>query len=127
LAVGGVIGTIVALLTQRYDLAWVEQTLSLVTAYGGYILAEDLGGSGVIGVVTAGLVIGNLSLTPGERPQKRSTMIEFWEFIIFLVNSIVFLLLGDQVSVSLLFRTYRHQHGRHWGSVAIAGGGHLRL
>jgi CPA1 family monovalent cation:H+ antiporter len=97
LAVGGVIGTIVALLTQRYDLAWVEQTLSLVTAYGGYILAEDLGGSGVIGVVTAGLVIGNLSLTPGERPQKRSTMIEFWEFIIFLVNSIVFLLLGDQV------------------------------
>lgn len=97
LGVGGVIGTIVALLTQRYDLAWVEQTLTLVTAYGGYILAEDLGGSGVIGVVTAGLVIGNLSLVPGEQPQKRSTMIEFWEFIIFLVNSIVFLLLGDQI------------------------------
>lgn len=97
LGVGGIIGTIVALLTQRYDLAWVEQTLTLVTAYGGYILAEDLGGSGVIGVVTAGLVIGNLSLTPGEQPQKRSTMIEFWEFIIFLVNSIVFLLLGDQI------------------------------
>ncbi|RZM74911.1 sodium:proton antiporter [Leptolyngbya iicbica LK] len=97
LGVGGVIGTIVALLTQRYDLAWVEQTLSLVTAYGGYILAEDLGGSGVIGVVTAGLIIGNLSLVPGEQPQKCSTMIEFWEFIIFLVNSIVFLLLGDQI------------------------------
>ncbi|MEO1068177.1 MAG: cation:proton antiporter, partial [Cyanobacteria bacterium J06638_6] len=44
------------------------------------------------------LVIGNLSLLPGgERPQKRPTMIEFWEFVIFLVNSIVFLLLGDQV------------------------------
>ena len=97
LGVGGVIGTIVALLTQRYELAWVEQTLTLVTAYGGYMLAEDLGGSGVIGVVTAGLVIGNLSLVPGEQPQKRSTMIEFWEFIIFLVNSIVFLLLGDQI------------------------------
>ncbi len=97
LGVGGVIGTVVALLTQRYDLAWVEQTLSLVTAYGGYILAEDLGGSGVIGVVTAGLIIGNLSLVPGEQPHKRSTMIEFWEFIIFLVNSIVFLLLGDQI------------------------------
>jgi CPA1 family monovalent cation:H+ antiporter len=97
LGVGGVIGTMVALLTQRYDLAWVEQTLSLVTAYGGYILAEDLGGSGVIGVVTAGLIIGNLSLVPGEQPQKRSTMIEFWEFIIFLVNSVVFLLLGDQI------------------------------
>lgn len=97
LGVGGVIGTMVALLTQRYDLAWVEQSLSLVTAYGAYIVSEDIGGSGVIAVVTAGLVIGNLSLTPGTPPPKRSTMLEFWEFVIFLVNSIVFLLLGDQV------------------------------
>jgi len=51
----------------------------------------------VIGVVTAGLIIGNLSLIPGEQPQKRSTMVEFWEFVIFLVNSIVFLLLCDQI------------------------------
>jgi len=97
LGVGGLIGTAVALLTQRYDLAWVEQSLSLVTAYGAYLLAEDFGGSGVIAVVAAGLVIGNLGLVPGTRPQKRSTMVEFWEFTIFLVNSIVFLLLGDQV------------------------------
>lgn len=97
LGVGCAIGTGVALLTQRYDLAWVEQSLSLVTAYGAYLLSEDLGGSGVIAVVAAGLVIGNLSLVPGTRPQKRPTMIEFWEFVIFLINSIVFLLLGDQV------------------------------
>jgi len=97
LGVGIGIGTAVALLTQRYDLAWVEQSLSLVTAYGAYLLAEDLGGSGVIAVVSAGLVIGNLSLEPGRRPEKRATMVEFWEFTIFLVNSIVFLLLGDQV------------------------------
>lgn len=97
LGVGCAIGTGVALLTQRYDLGWVEQSLSLVTAYGAYLLAEDLGGSGVIAVVAAGLVIGNLSLLPDIRPQKRPTMIEFWEFVIFLVNSIVFLLLGDQV------------------------------
>ena len=97
LGVGCAIGTGVALLTQRYDLGWVEQSLSLVTAYGAYLLSEDLGGSGVIAVVAEGLVIGNLSLVPGSRPQKRPTMVEFWEFVIFLVNSIVFLLLGDQV------------------------------
>ncbi|MBE9110212.1 sodium:proton antiporter [Nodosilinea sp. LEGE 07298] len=97
LGVGCAIGTAVALLTQRYDLGWVEQSLSLVTAYGAYLLSEDLGGSGVIAVVAAGLVIGNLSLVSGTCPQKRPTMIEFWEFVIFLVNSIVFLLLGDQV------------------------------
>lgn len=97
LLVGGTVGTGVALVTQRYDLAWVEQSLSLVTAYGAYLLAEDFGGSGVIAVVVAGLIIGNLSLVPGTQPQKRPTMVEFWEFTIFLVNSIVFLLLGDQV------------------------------
>jgi monovalent cation:H+ antiporter, CPA1 family len=97
LGVGCAIGTAVALLTQRYDLAWVEQSLSLVTAYGAYLLSEDWGGSGVIAVVAAGLVIGNLSLVPGHRPTQRPTMVEFWEFVIFLINSIVFLLLGDQV------------------------------
>lgn len=97
LGVGGVIGICVAVLTQRYELSWVEQSLSLVTAYGTYLLVEELGGSGVIGVVTASLVIGNFSSLPGVKPQKRSTMIEFWEFITFFVNSIVFLLLGDQI------------------------------
>ena len=97
LGVGGVIGICVAILTQRYELSWVEQSLSLATAYGTYLLVEELGGSGVIGVVTASLVIGNFSSMPGVKPQKRTTMIEFWEFITFFVNSIVFLLLGDQI------------------------------
>lgn len=97
IGVGGIIGICVSLLTQRYELAWVEQSLTLVTAYGAYLLAEELGGSGVISVVTAGLVIGNFSTQAGIVPIKRSTMTEFWEFAVFLVNSILFLLLGDQI------------------------------
>jgi len=97
LGVGGLTGTCVALLTQRLNLTEVEQSLTLVTAYSTYILVEELGGSGVIGVVTAGLVIGNFSTLPGIELQKRSTMIEFWEFVTFFINSIVFLLLGDQI------------------------------
>lgn len=102
LGIGGLIGVCVALLTQRYELAWVEQSLTLVTAYGTYLLVEELGGSGVIGVVTAGLVIGNFSARMGVEPLKRSTMVEFWEFIVFFVNSILFLLLGDQIHLSKL-------------------------
>ncbi len=97
LGIGGLIGICVAFLTQRYELSWVEQSLTLVTAYGTYLLVEELGGSGVIGVVTAGLVIGNFSAQTGTLPVKRSTMIEFWEFAVFFVNSILFLLLGDQI------------------------------
>lgn len=102
LGVGGVIGVCVALLTQRYELAWVEQSLTLVTAYGTYLLVEELGGSGVIGVVTAGLVIGNFNTQPGAEPLKRSTMSEFWEFAVFFVNSILFLLLGAQIHLPKL-------------------------
>lgn len=103
LGIGGVIGVCVAVLCQRYELSWVEQSLTLVTAYGTYLLVEELGGSGVIGVVTAALVIGNFSLQPEVCLPKRSTLVEFWEFAIFLVNSILFLLLGDQILLSKFF------------------------
>lgn len=101
-SIGALIGVCVAVLTQRYELAWVEQALTLATAYGTYLFVEELGGSGVIGVVTAGLVIGNFSLQPGVELVKRSTVSEFWEFIVFLINSLLFLLLGDQIHVSKL-------------------------
>jgi CPA1 family monovalent cation:H+ antiporter len=104
LGIGGVIGVCVAFLTQRYELNWVEQTLTLAAAYGTYLLVEELGGSGVIGVVTAGLVIGNFSVQPGVELAKRSTMIEFWEFAVFFVNSILFLLLGDQIHLPKLIQ-----------------------
>ncbi len=102
MGLGGLIGICVAFLTQRYELSWVEQSLTLVTAYGTYLLVEELGGSGVIGVVTAGLVIGNFSAQTGVEPVKRSTMTEFWEFAVFFVNSILFLLLGDQIHLPKL-------------------------
>jgi len=97
IGVGGIIGICVALLTQRLNFPEVEQLLTIVTAYSTYILVEELGGSGVIGVVTAGLVIGNFSTFPKVELLKRSSMIEFWEFITFFINSIVFLLLGNQI------------------------------
>ncbi len=106
LGIGGLIGGCVALFAQRYELSWVEQSLTLVTAYGTYLLVEELGGSGVIGVVTAGLMLGNFSTLPGIEPIKRTTIIEFWAFIAFFVNSIVFLLLGDQIQLSRLVRNF---------------------
>jgi monovalent cation:H+ antiporter, CPA1 family len=104
LGVGGLIGLCFAVLTQRYELDWVEQSLTLVAAYGSYLLVEELGGSGVFGVVAAGLVIGNFSTQPGVLPHKRSSLVDFWEFIAFLVNSILFLLLGDQIHLPRLLQ-----------------------
>ena len=43
LGIGGIIGVCVAFLTQRYDLGWVEQTLTLATAYGTYLFGRRIG------------------------------------------------------------------------------------
>ncbi|HEY9803661.1 MAG TPA: sodium:proton antiporter [Leptolyngbyaceae cyanobacterium] len=102
LAVGGFIGFGISYLTQRFDLPLVEQSLTLVSAYGTYLITEDLGGSGVIGVVTTGLILGNFGSRIGMNPRTRIIVSEFWEFLAFFVNSIVFLLIGDQIRFASL-------------------------
>ncbi len=101
-AMGGLIGYGISYLTQRFDLPLVEQSLTLVAAYGTYLIIEDLGGSGVIGVVTTSLILGNFGSRIGMNPRTRIIVSEFWEFLAFFVNSIMFLLIGDQVHFSTL-------------------------
>lgn len=96
---GVLIGFGLSYLTQRFDLPVVEQSLTLVAAYGTYLFTEELGGSGVIGVVTVGLVLGNFGSRIGMSPRTRLLVSEFWEFLAFFVNSIVFLLIGDQINI----------------------------
>ena len=69
--VGFLIGFGISYLTQRFDLPLVEQSLTLVSAYGTYLLTEKLGGSGVIGVVTVGLILGNFGSRIGMNPRTR--------------------------------------------------------
>ncbi|MCC5604598.1 cation:proton antiporter, partial [Nostoc favosum] len=69
--VGAFIGFGISYLTQRFDLPLVEQSLTLVSAYGTYLIIEDLGGSGVIGVVTTGLILGNFGSRIGMNPRTR--------------------------------------------------------
>ncbi len=104
IGVGGLIGFGISLFTHRLNLPWVEQSLTLVSAYGSYLLAEELGGSGVIGVVTVGLILGNFGSRLGMEPQTRLAVTEFWEFLTFFVNSIVFLLIGDQIHFGRLLQ-----------------------
>jgi CPA1 family monovalent cation:H+ antiporter len=100
IGVGSSIGFGISYLTQRFDLPLVEQSLTLVAAYGTYIIVEELGGSGVIGVVTVGLIFGNFGSRIGMQPSTRLAVTQFWEFLAFFVNSIVFLLIGDAMSLA---------------------------
>ena len=80
LGIGSVIGFGISYLTQRFDLPLVEQSLTLVSAYGTYLITEELGGSGVIGVVTVGIILGNFGSRIGMNPRTRLLVSEFWDF-----------------------------------------------
>jgi monovalent cation:H+ antiporter, CPA1 family len=81
----------------------VESTLTTVTAYGSFLLAEHFLYSGVLATVAAGLLIGNLGiLAQGESgrisARGREFALALWDFIAFVVNSLIFLLIGVTVA-----------------------------
>jgi len=110
-AVGGVIiglvlGWIVSALIERVDDYLIEMTLTTVLAFGSYLLAEQLQLSGVLAVVAAGLVNGNLG-SRGMSPTSRIMLSNTWEYIAFLANSVVFLLIGLQGNLPDLGSAWR--------------------
>ena len=100
--VGGALGYGLCQLTRRIDEPMVEITLTAMAAYGSFALAEQLGGSGVIATVVAGLLCGNYGAQVAMSANTRAAVESFWEYVAFLLNSIVFLLIGFEVKVSAL-------------------------
>ncbi|NPA91644.1 MAG: Na+/H+ antiporter [Chloroflexi bacterium] len=99
---GLVLGYVVSLLLGRIDDYLIETTLTTVLAYGAYLLAEHVHVSGVLAVVMAGLINGNI----GPRtmsPTSRIVIFNFWEYVAFLANSFVFLLIGMNVQIEELW------------------------
>lgn len=109
LAVGVVLGYIVsALILRAVDNPLVETTTTLALAYGSYVIAEAFGSiiglehfhfSGILAVVAAGLMVGNIGLA-NTSPSTRLTLENFWELLAFLVNSFIFLFIGIKIHLT---------------------------
>lgn len=91
---GGLIGGAVLLLAGRTEDHLVEITFSTVAAYGSFLLAEHFGLSGVLATLTAGILIGNTGSLGAFTDRGRDAAISFWEYVGFVVNSLIFLLIG---------------------------------
>lgn len=76
----------------------VEITFTTVAAYGSFLLAENFELSGVLATLTAGLMIGNLGSLGAISDQGRRSVEAFWNYATFVVNSLIFILIGIQVS-----------------------------
>jgi CPA1 family monovalent cation:H+ antiporter len=72
----------------------VELTLTMLIAYGSFLIAEHFHMSGVLATLTAGMIVGNYALPRWFTGEGRASTITHWEFIAFIANSIIFLLIG---------------------------------
>lgn len=119
LAIGAIFGLIASKLTSMFDDHLLEITLTTVTAYGSFLAAESLHVSPVIAVLVAGLFLGNIGRLTGMSPTTQVAVNSFWEYAAFVVNSLVFLLIGLETQVGTFAANWT-QVG--WAVVAMLAG-----
>lgn len=112
LVIGAVIGYAGSFLLQRLDHIQVQITATVLVAYGSYLVAERFAVSGAIAVVVAGLLVGNYGAVGGVSLGAIHALGATWEFLGFVANSLIFLLIGIELDPLLL--------ARHIGPIAVA-------
>lgn len=115
---GAIIGTILGLtfsrITALVDDHLIEITLTTILTYLAYITAEYFEASGVISVIAAGLMVGSYGTKIGMSPTTRVSVKDFWDYIAFVINSVVFFIIGLEVGIVNLFTNF------HYIVIAIA-------
>ena len=99
-AMGLAVGWGISEIRRRLDDVLVEITISLLTGYAAYVPAEALHVSGVLAAVTAGVVLG------WRAPRISSARMRIqgyavWETLVFLLNALLFVLIGLQLPTIL--------------------------
>ncbi|MCJ7499628.1 cation:proton antiporter, partial [bacterium] len=100
LLTGLVLGYLAFLLLKRLDDHVLEVLITLLLAFGAFIVAEHtFHVSGVMAVVAAGVLIGNQGARLAMSPTTRLAIKNFWEIAAFIINSLIFLMIGTQIHI----------------------------
>ena len=91
---GSVITLLILFLIGKTEDPLVEITFTMIAAYGSFLLAENFQLSGVLATLTAGLIMGNKIAHNLITVKGYIAVTAFWEYLAFLSNSFVFLLIG---------------------------------
>ncbi len=97
----------------------IEVTLTIITPFAAYLIAEMLHVSGVLAVVSAGLF---LSFRSGEAFSNQSRIMAYsvWEVIIYILNSLIFIFIGLQLR-NVMNGITDYSHGELlWYGLAIS-------
>jgi CPA1 family monovalent cation:H+ antiporter len=93
IAIGAIVGRVSGEILRRLDDPPVEVLISVVIPFAAYLPADQLGLSGVLAAVTAGLVIGS-RLGTILTPSSRVLWLTSWKMLGFVLNGFVFVLIG---------------------------------
>src|SRR4029077_1381612 len=85
----GAVGVLLLRLVREAEL---EIMVTLVVAYGAYLAADVVHASGVVSVVAAGIVVARYGSQTGRL--KGTQLIGFWNLLAFVLNAILFLMVG---------------------------------
>jgi monovalent cation/hydrogen antiporter len=94
-ALGLIVGVVMRWVQSRLDDPPVQITVSLLTPFAAYLLAERLYFSGVLSTVAAGVYLGWHSTALSAR--ARLQLQAFWEMVAFLLNGFIFIMIGLQL------------------------------
>jgi len=96
------LGVLAARIMNMTDEQAIELTISLVLAYGTFLLADRVHASGIIATVVAGIVLGTYGRRIGMPLRTFDALDATWEFIAFLLTALVFLLIGTAITFGQL-------------------------
>jgi Na+/H+ antiporter len=126
-AIGVAVGYVVAAIRLRLNNPPVETTISLLTGYFAFLPAQAAGASGVLAAVTVGIYMGRRTpeLTNSEQRLQGTAA---WEIITFVLNSLLFMLVGLQLH-GILDRLSNVSAGHLalWGALAAGSVAAVRL
>ncbi len=98
IAIGLAVGWVIAEVRKRVSDINTELTISLFSAYGAFIPANELGASGVLAAVTCGVYLG-FRAPEIASPESRMQAYALWSILTFLLNAALFILIGLQLPV----------------------------
>jgi CPA1 family monovalent cation:H+ antiporter len=99
---GAITGLATSLLLRHVDDHLIEISLSVVLAYGVYLVADALGLSGVIATAVAGILLGNYGRGVAMSETTRQALETVWEFAAFLATAFAFVLIGFAITFDQL-------------------------
>lgn len=100
IAIGLVVGWVIAEIRRRLDDPLIENTIGLLSAYAAYVPAEHLHVSAVLAAVTVGCYVG-WQAPKIASPSTRLQGFGMWELLQFLLNAFLFVLIGLQLPTVL--------------------------